>query len=198
MPIDLPLTPGPANADPYFIDAGGWQRPTTTGPATRVDMLGDRFGVAVQLPPMQEPEALAWVKALNKGRGEGVTFEFPANYDLPVNDIGTPAEIRSISVAQATTIDLRFVGVNVTFEDGRFISINSGGHNYLHQVDGEQIIDGNGLLNIFPRTRAAFSVADPVMIDRPKIDGILLGNQSDWTVNAALHYGLSFTIEEME
>ena len=106
MPIDLPLTPGPRSAEPYFIDAGGWQRPITVGDPTRIDLLGDRFGLAVQMPPMEETEALVWVRRLNKGRAEGVTMEFPANYRLPLLSRPTCA-INTANVAQATILELK-------------------------------------------------------------------------------------------
>lgn len=197
MPIDLPLTPGPVTAEPYFIDAGGWQKPITQGDPTRVDLLGDKFGLSVTMPPMTEAEALVWVRRLNKGRGEGVTFEFPANYELPLFNLAN-SKVAGNHAAQATQITLQGMG-NKLIEEGRFFSIHHDGYNYLHQADAEvQAVSGTGpTVPFLPRARVAFASQDVIDFDRPKIDGILLGNETGWTVSTAIHYGLQFQIEEM-
>jgi hypothetical protein len=105
--IDLPNTPEPRSAEPYAIDAGGWQIPAVSGGvATRIDRLGDKHGLRVTMPPMHlldgatQRHAMVWIQRLKRGMAEGVRMKFPQpGLTLPPNGI-----VRAAAQAQSTLI----------------------------------------------------------------------------------------------
>ena len=201
MPIILPTTPGAASAEPFFVDAGSWQQPIGVGSPSRLDMPGDRYGIAVQMPPMKAEDAMAWVSRLHRGVGQEVTFEWQQP-DVPDQaGLGASPSIRVATAAQATVIDLKGVGAagNV-FKEGRFFSVEHGGRHFLHHFAGDATVVTSGQLQapIHPRQRVGFTANDPVHFNPPLITGILQGDRHSWSISNARHVGLAFEIVEGE
>lgn len=195
MAIILPSMPAPREAEPFFIDAGGWQKPITIGDATRIDLLGDKFGLNVTMPPMDEETGLKWISRLNNGRSHEVIMEYPQYRLPPISKFA--ARPNGAHVAQTTILTITNM-LNATIQEGRFFSVFAHGRYWLHQSASETItVDGNSIaLPIIPRTRKIYPNNANVDFDTPKIQGILEGNVNSWTISNAMHIGLQFEIME--
>lgn len=200
--IDLPTWPEPQSAVPYFLDQGGWQTPENGGGnAIRLDRLGDRHGLTVRMPPMKFNDAAGlaharvWIQRLKRGMSEGVRMKFPQpDYVPPLGTITT-------GVAAAQAVLVPFTGAPaVTIPEGIFCTLwdVETGQGYLHSVSTELVVGGGGAgtLSVHPRLRRSFS-ADQIRFGPPSIEGRLIGNQQDWTLEMSRTVGLEFQIEEI-
>lgn len=204
--IILPTNVAPNGAEPYFVDSGGWQVPALGGgDATRVDRLGDRHGLSVSMPPMRlnDPKrgihARVWVSRLKRGTGEGVRMRFPQPGWVP--NLPIDGSVRVAQVAQATLLQVQGAGAGNIIPEGAFITLvrGSDGRRFLHSVNGDVVVDGNGFatIGLHPRLRYGPQVGDLVLFQRPEIEGRLLGDRQSWTLELARTVGLSFEIEEL-
>lgn len=202
--ISLPTDIGPREATPRFLDWGGDQKPVLGGAVTRVDRLGARFAIDVQMPPMPaEPTGRIWVARLLRGKqAGGVIMPWPQlSFTWPSPGTSQP-DIRTAVAANATTLPLSLAGAAATFKEGQFVSIVhlTTGRRYLHMVTADTVVGGTGNVDlpIVPPTRVAFAVNTQVEVASPKIEGRLIGDETGWNLNTAHHTGLAFTIEENE
>lgn len=201
--IDLPIWPAPNGAEPYFLDAGGWQLPSIGGGnAVRIDRLGDRHGISVSMPPMRLRDdnrgihAMEWISRLKRGCSEGVRIRFPQpGVTRPAN-----ATVRTATNAQATLIPVQGVPGTI-YREGIFFSLVNAttGQRYLHSVNTQAVLDGagQGTISVHPRTRIAAAVGWQLLFDYPTIEGRLMGEQQKWTLELARTVGLQFDIEEI-
>jgi hypothetical protein len=203
--IDLPTWPEPASAEPYFLDAGGWQLPSIAAAnAIRMDRLGDKHGLAVRLPAMKfnDPAGVAharvWIQRLKRGLSEGVRMKFPTpDYVAPF----ALATLSAAPAAQAVLIAVAGLPGGVTVPEGLFFGLKklATGTFYLHSVNTQVVASGGGAANlsVHPRLRTSFSIADQVICP-PQIEGRLVGDRQSWTLENARTVGLEFQIEERQ
>lgn len=200
MTIALPSSPAPRDATPRFMLWGAEQEPPFGGAITQVVYPGSRFSLDVQLPPLTAAQGRVWVARLIAGKGDGdVSLKFPQPDFTPGGNAN--AAIKT-AVSGGTTIALKGLAVGQTLVEGQFFSIVHSGRRYLHQKSGSATItaDGSGeaTITIEPPLRVGISVDDVVEIATPTIEGILVGNEQEWTLDVARHYGLAFSIKERE
>jgi hypothetical protein len=194
MAVTLPTTPSPSNAQPRFLDWGADQVGSLGGPAQHLDRLGSRFAVDYEMPPMEYETAMAWIQRLLRGKTERVLIEF----FQPGFDPGNPGSPKvATAAAGGTSLALKDLSSSYRLKEGQFLSIVHSGRRYLHSIDADVTASGGtATVVITPMLRTAISVNDTVEIATPMIEGMLSGDETGWTVNAAHHVGLSFTVTE--
>ncbi|MFA5989679.1 MAG: hypothetical protein WC803_08750 [Sphingomonas sp.] len=196
MPVLLPSTPGTARIVPQLVDFGSIVTPPLGGEQQRLNRLGNRWALTVQLPPMKiEPAGREWAAALNEGVTEGVVFAFP-QVDF---DVGTPgATLVNGGSQTGSTINLDGFSANYPIRKGQFFSVIIGGRRFLYQsrADIAATAGGTVALAITPMIRK--SPADNAVCEfaAPMIEGFLQGQGNQWTVDLARTVGLEFTIFE--
>lgn len=202
MTVQMPTWPEPQTAEPFAIDAGGWQEGALEASAVRVDRLGDKHGLRVRMPPMKfdDPAGLAhgriWIQRLKRGLSEGVRMKFPQP------DFSTPPSgtVRTATVAQATLLPVT-LGAGLTYREGTFCSIVHAptGRRYLHSLNSDAVMNGagQGQLSLWPRLRIPTVVGWDVLFAPPEIEGKLSGREQNWTLDMARTVGLEFEIREV-
>jgi hypothetical protein len=196
MPILLPSTPGTSSITPQLVDFGSVVTPPLGGEQQRLNRLGNRWALTVQLPPMKiEPAGREWIAALNEGVTEGVVFGFP-QVDF---NVGTPgATLVNGANQTGSTINLDGFSANYAIRKGQFFSVIIGGRRFLYQSRTAIAASAGGTvaLPITPMIRK--SPADNAVCEfaAPMIEGFLQGQGNAWTVDIARTVGLEFTIFE--
>lgn len=195
MPVDLPATPGPVEISIRQIDFGGTLTPGLGGPVQRINRNGNRFAVAVQMPPMKPIDARAWLAALNRGVREGVRWRLRQVELLP----GSPGAVRVNGGGQAgTSLVVDGANPNYPFRLGQFFNLVDGGNAYLHQLAAAVNANNSGAatLTIVPPLRVEPADNALLEIGAPVVEGLLADNGFEWSVDRARLAGISFTIIE--
>jgi hypothetical protein len=196
MPILLPSTPLAASITPQLVDFGAVITPPLGGEQQRLNRLGNRWALTVQLPPMKiEPAGREWIAALNEAVTDSAVFAFP-QVDFAV---GTPgATLVNGANQTGSTINLDGFSANYPIRKGQFFSIIIGGRRFLYQSRADIAASAGGVvaLPITPMIRK--SPADNAVCEfaAPMIEGFLQGQGNQWTVDLARTVGLEFTIFE--
>lgn len=204
--IDLPSNPQPNGAEPYFVDFGGWQTSALGGPATRIDRLGDRFGLSVSLPAMRIHDeargihAREWISKLLRAVSEGARIAFPQPDFVPAVGASATATLSAAAASGDQVLSLQGLSAGAVLQEGMFFSvIDASGRHYLHSIaQADAPADGTGAITVtvHPRIRTAFAAGSTVLLGAPKIEGRLVGDRHAWTLELARTVGLSFEIME--
>lgn len=195
MPIDLPATPGPVDIAIRQIDFGGTLTPGLGGPVQRINRNGNRFAIAVQLPPMKPIDARAWLAALNLGVQQGVRWRLRQVELQP----GSPGNVRVNGGGQAgSMLSVAGANPNYPFRLGQFFTLVHGGQRYLHQLAAPTNASSTGTatLTIVPPLRIEPAADDLLEIGQPIVEGLLADNGFEWSIDRARLAGISFTILE--
>jgi hypothetical protein len=194
--IDLPTSPQPASATPFQIDAGGTVKGGLGAPDQRVNRLGNRFGLSVQLPPMlYTATAKLWISKLNQALTSGARIKWPQMDFLP----GTTGTVLINGANQSgSTLNVDGAAANYPFSDGQFFSIVTGGVNYMYMVAGNSAASAAGLatLPIYPPLRVQHLDNDVCNFASPMIEGFVQGDQRQWDLAAGGIVGIEFEIRE--
>lgn len=195
--IELPDWPGPAAADLALMDFGTLLTPSLGGPVQRVERMGNRFRLAVTMPPMQADKlGRQWVAALVRGKQEGARIDIPLGgfkpgpAGSPVVD-GAGQSGRSLAVTGASA--------NYVVRDGQWFNhIDADGNRLTYMNVGETVLDasGQGVLTIEPMLRAEPGDGDALEFERPSIEGFIVGEEQMWSLSLGNLIGLSFVIAE--
>lgn len=190
--IVLPTSPGPEKQAWAQMDFGGFLTPALGGPVQRINRLGNRWMVKVQMPVMEAAEALQWIAALNRGLRYGVEWRFRQ----PGIVVGSPGTVLVNGASQAgDSLIVDGVTGGYGWQPGQFISVLTASQRYLYQIAGTAT--GSGTLAINPPLREEPADNDPVEVIAPVITGWLdSADQAGWTTDTAELFGLSFSISE--
>lgn len=195
--IDLPSSPGPVSVSWQQIDFGGKLTPGLGGAVQRVNRLGNRFAVTVQLPPMAPATAMPWIVALNKAVQEGARWAI-RQVELAIGTPGNPTVNGSLQAGNA--LNITGAAANYPFQAGQFIAVTISGDRYLHLVTAPVTCNGAGTatLPILPALRAPTVTGGAVLVAAPTIEGLLADGNQGWTIERARRVGMSFTITEQK
>lgn len=196
MTVTLSTTPGYAGHAVKLLDFGGLVTPELGGIQQRVNRLGNRWALTVQLPPMRMDDvARAWIADLNAGLTEGVIARFP-QVDFAVGSPGAPL----VNGASQTGSTLNADGFSpgYTAKKGQFFNAVVSGRNYLYQMKTAGTANGSGVLplSILPMLRASPADNSSLNFAAPVIEGFLQGDGREWTIERARTVGLSFVVAE--
>lgn len=193
--IELPAGVYPNGAVPALVDMGFSQR----GPATmvRIDRPGSHYRAAITLPASNADTARLIVARLIRAKNEGLRLEYP----LQGVSQGAPgAPIVNGAGQTGNVINLRNVTPGYVAKEGFWLTIYDGtGQGYLHNIAGQSVANGSGLiaLTITPNLRFPFADGAIVELAHPTIEGLVEGEEMAWRLELAeLVNGIGFTIEE--
>lgn len=187
MAVALPAN-GVATASPRFIDRGGVLRAALGGPDQRLDRLGSRFGLDVQLKPMKADDARIWIARLIRGMRERATIRFPQP------GLAASGDLTSAAAAAANAESISVSGATASANEGRFISFIVGGRHYVHQIKSTS----GSPIGIQPPLRVSVASGLSIKLNPASvtIEGYVLGDPMTWTIDQAKIYGLAFSLEE--
>lgn len=193
--IELPAWAIPNEATPSIMDFGAVLRPSSGAALLRVDRLGSRYKAALGFPPFDDPnQGRVVVSRLIRAKRMGVRVEFPLVQPQPLSD----AVVDGVGQA-GTTLKVRGLIRGAVVREGFWLNVVRGdGQHFLHNVAGEVIADqsGGASIPLGEMLRWDFEDGDTVKLIRPMIEGIVDGDEQQWSLNVALHTSIAFTVEE--
>lgn len=194
--IELPDGTSPNSATPALVDFGFDSQPALGGSSTRTNRPGNRFKVAVTLPPVKsDREGRVLVSRLIQAKTQGLRIAWPLNgfKSLPM---GNP--LANSATAQLGTSLLLdgFVNGTVVYE-GQFFSIEVGGKNYLHVAVSDSVSVGGAMTVTFePPLRAAVPDNTPIEFANPVFEGVVDGQEWAWQLSVGCETDISFSLME--
>jgi len=154
---------------------------------------GSWWELTSNLPPMTRAQAEKWIGFLLSLRGRFGTFLFgdPSAVNPQGNAGGSPI----VSGANQTGGSLVITGLTGTIKAGDYFSVGSGVTQRLYK----NLTDQSGspaTLDIFPFLRESPANSAPLTLVNAQGVFRLSDNAQPWSVDEALHYGLSFKARE--
>jgi len=195
MSILIPTIRGIVGGTPRLIDFGGVQTPPGGGVAQRLNRIGNRFGIDIEMPSLDTAgDGRVVIARLCRALTEGGLFAFPATIDP-----GNPgAPVVNVGGQTGSTLNLRGFTPGYTASEGQFFSIIYGGRRYLHGVSADAAADSYGMMSlpIFPMLRISPNDGAVCEFATPYIEGFLSGNAQEWTLPASRYLNVKFTVTE--
>lgn len=196
--ITLP-TSGFVEAKPTFMDYSTQLEPQLGGEFQQIVRPGSRFALEISLPRKRFAElgakgAMQWISRLNQAKHGEALYPWPQP-GLTVPAMATPRVNGANQLGSVLIIDGATAGA--AYREGQFISIIHNGNRYLHMITADGTLAGGaGSLPIFPMLRA--SPADNALVEfnPPMIQGRIVGDSNEWTLDYIRSCGLQFIIAE--
>lgn len=197
MPISLPTCPMPTDYQVMLRDFGSIMTPFLGGPELRINRIGMRFGLKLDMPPLDEDEGRLYLSRLLQGRRERVLLPWPM-LDF---DPGTPGDPLVMSaVSGGSVISITGLAEGYEIQEGQFFSLIHSGRRYVYMFTAGATADSSGQIStatIFPMLRTALSAGDVIEIAEPMIEGhVLPGEELSWQID--ISNGRSFSYSVME
>ncbi|MGN5373292.1 hypothetical protein [Sphingomonas hankookensis] len=192
--IDLTNAPI-AEAVPRLLQWGSELTPTLGGVTQRLDRIGSRHAIDVQMPPMRvEAEGRRWIARLLRAKQEGGRIAFP-QVDFQPGPCGRPT-VGAVTTA-GRTIPITGATPRYAIREGQWLSVTHGPRSYLYCATAQVVLDGSGAgaVPVDVLLRSPLAVGEAVEIGRPVIEGWLSGGD-EWTLERSRTVGLGFTIVE--
>lgn len=198
--IELPETPAPNSVSPALIDFGMIQRPALGAKVTRIDRMGSRFRAEVGFPPMTRDRSRVFVSRLLSAKREGLRIEYPL---LGVSQ-GVPGAPVVDGAGQAgSTLAIRGLAPHYAFREGYWLTLvddigDGDGACYLHNCRTNTLAnaDGEASIDIEPPLRAPLGDGSTILLAKPVMEGLVLGEEMNWVVPVDGLIQLAVSIEE--
>jgi len=193
MPIDLG-TVAYRSATPRYIDFGGELTPPLGGEVQRINRLGNRFALDVELPPLREGEEGRELPAqLRLAKQQGAIMDWPQ----PGLDVGNPGSpLVDGAVSGGTSLPIKGLTALYPIKFGQFFSIVHAGRRYVHAAAAAATGNAGGsvTLTIDPMLRVSLSNNDVIEMLTPRIEGLI--DFDGWTILKEPFVTTGFTIRE--
>jgi hypothetical protein len=187
-----------ARARVRMLDFGGELTPGLGGMVQRINRMGSRYALDVELPPLpEEPDGRLLTTKLRQAKQEGALFPFPQ----PSLHIGSPgAPVVDGTGIAGTTLPLRGLTPHYAIRAGQFMSVITAGRRYLYAAAAQAIADASGsvTVTIAPMLRAEPTDGDIVEIGKPMIEGWLGAGDLEHEMMLEPYFGIRFSITEAE
>lgn len=201
-PLTFPSHTGIRGVSLRAINSVAYDRSPFTFAGQAQANAGQMWAADVTLPPMKYADAERWIAWLISLRGQFGTF-----------NMGDPARAVARGTARGTdTVTVNGAGqtgqdLNITSDQlsetgyllaGDYIQIGSGSTATLHKVlvDADTDASGDATLTLWPSVRTAPTDGAAVVVQSAVGRWRLAGNETEWSVNEAMIYGLSFSAME--
>lgn len=161
---------------------------------------GEWWEAEVTLPPMKRADAEQVAAFLLKMKGQYGTFLLgdPANTSPRGVGTGTPLVYGASQTGSSLITDGWTVSTTGILKAGDWIQLGSGATTTLHKVLDDVDSDASGIatLEIFPSLR--YSPADNAQVSKssPKGRWRLASNETNWNIDEASIYGITFACVE--
>lgn len=168
-----------------------------TGQQQLVRHQGGWWEAEVTLPPMMRADAEEWIGFLMSLRGRWGTFLLgDPNATSPRGTwAGTPLVNGASQTGETLNVDGFSAGA--TARRGDYITLGSGGSARLYKVLSDETAAGGAMtLDLFPRLRE--SPADNAAVATSNTTGLfrLASNETEWSIDVARIYGITFAAIE--
>jgi hypothetical protein len=192
--VELPTSPGPRNVSWELIDFGGGAQGALGGAAQRINRLGNRWRVMVEMPVLTSDDARTWSAALVQGLRLGVLWQI-VQPDLSPGSPGTPLVAGAGQSGWTLAADGMTPGY--PWRVGQFVSVIVSSRRYVHQfsASGRAGAGGTGTLPIEPALRVTPADNGVIEIGLPYIEGLIEAPSWAYDVDR-LARGFSFAVTE--
>lgn len=159
---------------------------------------GEWWEVEVELPPMAREDAAPWQGFFGALNGPEHTFLMgdPVGASPQGSWLsGSPSfSLNGAHAAGVKTLTAKDFASGATGKAGDWIQIGSGLSAHLHQLvqDFTAAANGSASLEIWPRTRAAYSSGQLLVVNSPVGLWRLASSMRGWSLAEAAMYGFSF------
>lgn len=201
-PLTLPTHTGIRSINIRAVNVVAYERSPFTLSGQAQASAGQGWAADVTLPPMKYEDAEQWNAWLLSLRGQFGTFlmgdpmrciargSARGTDTVTVNGAGQTGENLNITSDQLSELDY--------LKAGDYIQLGSGISTTLHKVlvDVDTDASGNATLTLWPHVRTAPSNGATVVVENAKGRWRLSSNESEWSVNEASIYGISFSAME--
>ena len=162
---------------------------------------GQIWEAEIALPPMKRADAEAWLAALISLNGrEGSLLLGPDYANTSPRGVGTGTPL--VKGASQTGYDLITDGWTISqtgiMNAGDWFQLGTGSSARLYKVmtDANSDGSGNATLTIWPKLRSSPADNDALTVTSPRGRFMLASNQTEWSIDQASFYGLSFSAVE--
>jgi hypothetical protein len=162
---------------------------------------GQRWTAQITLPPLTQDQGEEWASFLLRLRGRFGTFLLgdPAS-ETARGSAGETPGTPVLASDDGDSIGISGAPASATayLKTGDYIQIGSGAsarlYKVLEQVDTDS--SGEATLNIFPAFRKNANIGSAIIVNNARGLFRLSSNQTDWMINTARTYGVTFAAEE--
>lgn len=201
-PLTLPTHTGIRSINIRAVNVVAYERSPFTLSGQAQASAGQGWAADITLPPMKYEDAEQWNAWLLSLRGQFGTFlmgdpvralargSARGTDTVTVNGAGQTGENLNITSDQLSALEY--------LKAGDYIQLGSGISTTLHKVlvDVDTDASGNATLTLWPHVRTAPSNGATVVVENAKGRWRLSSNESEWSVNEASIYGISFSAME--
>ena len=176
-------------------DFGTTLTPPLGGIVQRINRLGSRYAIDVELPPLpEEPTGRQFTALLEQALTQGATFAVP---QLRMTIPSAPSAVVNGAVSGGSSLPIRGLPASYTILAGQYLSIIQGGRRYLHRASADTVANGSGImaaLPILPMLRVALTDASVIEINTPILEGLI--DTPSWAIMTEPFFATRFTISE--
>lgn len=197
MSLTYPLTPptAPTVREMSYRahNVVGFNKSPYTGQQQAVAWPGQWWEVDVDLPPMEDAEADAWLGFLLALQGRLGTFYLgPSTKKTNRGGVTGTAQVGAGVTANGTELVTKTH--SGTFAVGDWLQIGATTAAKLHRVVK---VNSQYSYDVFPRTRSAYADGTAITYASPVGLFRLMANQLEWSVNVARLTGVQFSAQEV-
>jgi len=199
-PVTFPASIGVSSINIRAKTVVGVSSSPFTGQQQVYKHQGQWWEAEVSLPPMKRDEAEQVVSFLIKMNGQYGTFLMGDFLSTAPRGIGTgtPLVNGASQAGDELVTDGWTVSTTGILKAGDWIQLGSASTSTLHKVLDDVTSDGSGnaTLNIFPNLRSSPDNNAAITISSPKGRWRLASNETDYAIDNASIYGMTFACVE--
>jgi len=192
--IELPPFARIGSVSPALIDMGFTQRGIST--SERINRKGSRYRAACSFGPYPGDQARQMVARLIRGKQEGLRIALPL-----LHSQGSPG-VPLVDGAVSTGRSLAIKGLSPGYfcKEGFWLSIVVSGQHFLHNVYTGGRADASGNLTLTLNEMIRTSIPDEAVIHlaKPMIEGLVDGDEWQWSYAVDRVVPIEFAIEEKQ
>lgn len=202
-PLAFPTTKGVVSINLRAVNAVAISQSPFTFKQQVIAHQGQRWEAEITLPPMQRADAEVWVSFLVSLAGRRGTFTMgdpnaAAARGSASSTPGTPLVNGADQTGGSLTVDGLPASATGYLKVGDYIQLGGGSSATLHkvmtQVDSNTL--GQAAIDLWPYVRTAPSDGATVTVGNTAGVFRLASNETNWSINAAAFYGISFAATE--
>lgn len=202
-PLSLPTASGIARVNLRAVNAVSISESPFTFKQQVIAHTGQRWEAEISMPPMQRADAEQWISFLVSLNGVKGTFllgdpNASTARGSASTTPGTPVVNGADQTGDSLTIDGCPASATGYLKAGDYIQLGGGSTATLHKVLTDVDTNGSGqaTLDVWPYIRTAPADDATVVVSDAKGLFRLGSNQTDWAINEAAFYGVTFPAVE--
>ena len=201
-PLTFPTHTGIRGVSLRAINAVAYERSPFTFAGQAQASAGQMWGADVTLPPMKYADAERWIAWLVSLRGQFGTFLMGDPMRCIARGTARGTDTVTVNGGSQTGQDININSDQLSETGyllaGDYIQLGSGSSATLHKVlvDASTDASGDATVTLWPNVRIAPSNGATVTVQDTVGRWRLAGNETEWSVNEAMIYGISFSAME--